>query len=64
MQAFHAAAACCLVGWLVARSTLRQKKMHISYNFGEITDYNLDETDLEKKFEPQHKIISGSLFQA
>ena len=38
--------------------------MHISYNFGEITDYNLDETDLEKKFEPQHKIISGSLFQA
>ena len=53
-----------LVGWLVARSTLRQKKNAYFLQFWEITDYNLDETDLEKKFEPQHKIISGSLFQA
>ena len=51
-----------LVGWLLG--PLWGKKNAYFLQFWEITDYNLDETDLEKKFEPQHKIISGSLFQA
>lgn len=54
-----------LSGWLVGCSVHSEAKKNAYFlQFWEITDYNLDETDLEKKFEPQHKIISGSLFQA